>query len=276
MSDRLSSGVIIPTYNRANHLELCVEGILRQTVIPDRIVIVDDSSDIDTEIIQEIIENLNHSASCWYFRVDYYESKRMRKPQALNVGIGAIDTDLVFLLDVDIIIEPNYVKKSIKLHERYENIVPVASAFHIDVRVKDSPSDIVDILHDESHVREMIDSGEMRPWGIGSWDSSTIDSPVIRKIDGMCAICSFRREHNLLYDPLIVGMGCGELDFYLNAVTKRVYPVLFEDLVVYHLPHHKGAWQEPEFPDGNRRYVKSKYLDVDFYKLIEDGRLYEI
>ena len=54
MASNISTSLIISTYNRSDALELCVKSVLRQSLLPDEIIIADDGSKEDTgELIHQ-------------------------------------------------------------------------------------------------------------------------------------------------------------------------------------------------------------------------------
>ena len=55
MASNISTSLIISTYNRSDALELCVKSVLRQSLLPDEIIIADDGSKEDTrELIHQL------------------------------------------------------------------------------------------------------------------------------------------------------------------------------------------------------------------------------
>ena len=60
MASNISTSLIISTYNRSDALELCVKSVLRQSLLPDEIIIADEpTGNVDPEMSHEIIELLN-------------------------------------------------------------------------------------------------------------------------------------------------------------------------------------------------------------------------
>ena len=55
MASNISTSLIISTYNRSDALEICVKSVLRQSLLPDEIIIADDGSKEDTrELIHQL------------------------------------------------------------------------------------------------------------------------------------------------------------------------------------------------------------------------------
>lgn len=270
---KFSTGVIIPTYNRVNHLDTCVYSLIVQTVKPDRVVIVDDGSDVDQEAIAATSRRLNEIIPCWRVRGVYHESKKMRLAQSFNLGIGVLDVDIVFILGVDFILDKRFVEFSVSLHERFYNIIPVGTTYTLCMYATGSPDDILG-EYESGRLYDTCrnyDGSMICP----STSRSTLQDPKIRDVSGMCSAHSFRRKHGLFYDPRFVGWGAEDLDFYYNAVIKRVYPVLFQELIVFRRGHPKHAWQD-DVDDLNNKLLRSKYNNGDVLASLRNGELREV
>ena len=92
---RYSLAVIIPNYNKEKYLYDCVQSILRQTLLPNEIVIVDDcSSDCSRKVIDELKEKCN------LIRAIYLE-KNGGVSHARNIGLKNSKSEYVTFLDAD-------------------------------------------------------------------------------------------------------------------------------------------------------------------------------
>ena len=60
MASNISTSLIISTYNRSDALELCVKSVLRQSLLPDEIIIADDGSKEDTRDRKSTRLNSSH------------------------------------------------------------------------------------------------------------------------------------------------------------------------------------------------------------------------
>ena len=101
MSQSLS--IIIATKDRFDHLRKCVESILGQTVLPDDVVIVDGSSEED---LKERIDELFANA---HTRLLKYIKSRPSLTAQNNLGIKNSSSDLITILDDDVVLEENYI-----------------------------------------------------------------------------------------------------------------------------------------------------------------------
>lgn len=83
--------VIIPTYNRANHLQQALHSVIRQTAQPDEIIIVDDGSNDNTKtIVNDFPSN-----------VKYLYQNNNGVSSARNSGIKQATGDFIAFLDSD-------------------------------------------------------------------------------------------------------------------------------------------------------------------------------
>ncbi len=93
----LITDIIIPTYKNLRGLKLCIESILECTLVPYNIIIVNNGTD----------EEL-HNYCSQLVNVTYIKKDRLNFAQAMNVGIKAGDSDLVVLLNDDVIVSKGW------------------------------------------------------------------------------------------------------------------------------------------------------------------------
>lgn len=96
MSDKNSApliSVIIPTYNRANYLERCIDSVLNQTFTKFELIIIDDFSTDNTDVVMA-----NYKDS----RVRYYKNKSNGiVATSRNLGIKKSKGSWIAFLDSD-------------------------------------------------------------------------------------------------------------------------------------------------------------------------------
>ena len=81
--------VIIPTYNTASYISEAIDSILKQTILVDEIIVIDDGS---TDNTREIVEKLP---------VKYLYQKNMGAGVARNQGVKLAKNELIAFLDAD-------------------------------------------------------------------------------------------------------------------------------------------------------------------------------
>lgn len=88
--------IIIPTYNRPEHLEICLKSCLNQTIHPSKILIGDDSKDNRTEtVVKRMKKNTN-------IPINYYHnSTSLGQRENIFRMISLVDTELICLIHDD-------------------------------------------------------------------------------------------------------------------------------------------------------------------------------
>lgn len=100
--ERLSAVVIIATYRRPDHVRTCLEHLSRQTVSPDRIVVVDASPDERTRtVVGE------------FGGIEYRRNDAGIGATATSRAIGAVgaDEDIIVFIDDDAYAEPEWLEE---------------------------------------------------------------------------------------------------------------------------------------------------------------------
>jgi glycosyltransferase involved in cell wall biosynthesis len=114
--------VVIPALNEADNIVLCLSSVLRQTLRPRRILLIDDGSSDRT------IERAK--AFCAYHGVEITAIRRrapIGKTPTIKRQSRELDSDVEFILDADTVLESdNYIERTVQ--ELYQ-AVGIASAF---------------------------------------------------------------------------------------------------------------------------------------------------
>ena len=103
--------LIISTYNFPIALNLCLESVTKQTVMPDEIVIADDGS----------AEETTNLIRAWRQRLPmpvkhvWQENKGFRKTIVMNMGFAVCTGDYIIQIDGDIVMERHFIQD----HMRY-------------------------------------------------------------------------------------------------------------------------------------------------------------
>lgn len=107
--------IIIPTYNRANLLDRCLQSLVNQTYKDFEVIVCDDGSTDNTkEIYEKYKNNLN---------IQYLWDKNWGGPaRPRNKGIAASQGEWICFLDSDDWWKPNKLEICLKYTEQYEFI----------------------------------------------------------------------------------------------------------------------------------------------------------
>lgn len=100
---RLTLTFMVPVYNDGITVGPTIESLLRQSVRPDRILVVNDGS---TDATREVLDGFRDKG------VDVLHLERnVGKTRALESGLRHVTTDLVAITDADSIVHVDYVKE---------------------------------------------------------------------------------------------------------------------------------------------------------------------
>lgn len=108
-----SATIVVPTFNRGQVLERCLGALLNQTADAGSfdIVVVDDASSDDTE--RRVAALLERASNLRYLRHDTNKGRSATR----NTGIRAATGQVVILLDDDIVVDPDYVRAHLRIHD---------------------------------------------------------------------------------------------------------------------------------------------------------------
>ena len=113
-STHAGSAFIIAARNRPDELLVAVESIVRQTVLPAELCIVDSSDETPT---RTKIEELCASAG---LKLDYHHPAPRGLTIQRNIGIDRTSGDPVFFVDDDVALEPDCHERILEEYERWE------------------------------------------------------------------------------------------------------------------------------------------------------------
>lgn len=110
----MKTTLIISTYNFPVALNLCLESITRQTVLPDEVVIADDGSGEET---RQLIGQWRQLLSMPVKHV-WQENKGFRKTIVMNMGFAVCTGDYIIQIDGDIIMERHFIEDHLRYARR--------------------------------------------------------------------------------------------------------------------------------------------------------------
>ncbi len=97
--------VVVPTYNRPHFLRRCLEGYLRQRVLPDEVVVADDGSGPETAaLVAEI-----GAVAPFPVRHVWHEDRGFRAAAIRNRGVASTEADYILFTDDDCIPAPRLI-----------------------------------------------------------------------------------------------------------------------------------------------------------------------
>src|SRR5690554_843955 len=143
--------IIIPAYNEEKNIGLTLDSILKQTLLPQKVVVVNDNSiDQTAEIVQQFIRNHN------FISIINIESEQIHLPgskiiRAFNRGLAVLDEnyDFIVKLDADLILPENYFERIAQIFSENPKVGMAGGRAFIE---KDGDW-ILESLTDNDHIR---------------------------------------------------------------------------------------------------------------------------
>jgi glycosyltransferase involved in cell wall biosynthesis len=109
-----SCTLVTPTYNWPEALELLLLSLLRQTVMPNEVIIADDGSREETK---KLITDFQKKFPIPLIHI-WHEDLKNRKPKIMNKAIAKAKYDYIIEIDGDIIMNPNFVEDHLTFAEK--------------------------------------------------------------------------------------------------------------------------------------------------------------
>ncbi|MGN7818617.1 glycosyltransferase family 2 protein [Chitinophaga sp. 22536] len=109
MGDRMSVALLITTYNWPEALKLVLESVLRQTVLPNEVIIADDGSGDTTRYV---IETFKRSTTI-PVKHFWHPDDGFRKTIIINQAISGTESDYIIQIDGDIVLNENFIRDHI-------------------------------------------------------------------------------------------------------------------------------------------------------------------
>jgi len=143
--------IIIPAYNEEKFIEVTLQSILNQTLLPKKVIIVNDNS---TDKTSEIISEFESKSGI--FKQVLKVSENIHLPgskviQAFEKGLEVLDNDYDFIvkLDADLILPNNYFEEITKTFQSDNKIGMVGGFAYIEK----NNDWILENLTDKDHIR---------------------------------------------------------------------------------------------------------------------------
>ena len=143
--------IIIPTYNEEKFIALTLQSIVEQTVLPSKVVVVNDgSTDKTEEIIQSFCDNYSF-ISLVKKTSDAIHLPGSKVIQAFQKGLETLDDhyDIMVKIDADLIFPSNYFETIIQHFQSDERIGMVGGFCYIER----NGEWILENLTDKDHIR---------------------------------------------------------------------------------------------------------------------------
>lgn len=118
--------IIIPTINRTDTLREMLQSLLTQTIMPDEVVIVDQSQDNKSKHVAQELFHKYSETSVKNIKLKYIHDPSITGlTQARNRGINIAAGDIIFFFDDDVVLKENYTEETLRVYEKYPDATAV-------------------------------------------------------------------------------------------------------------------------------------------------------
>lgn len=115
--------VVIPTYYRPNDLADLFDSILKQTIKPLEVIVVDDTP---TNVIEKVCEKYYDKFKRLNIKLVYVRNyKEPSLTIARNIGVSIAKGDIILFLDNDVVLYDDYIEEMLKVFRENPNVLGV-------------------------------------------------------------------------------------------------------------------------------------------------------
>ena len=121
--------VVVPTSGRINYLKGTLMSILAQTILPNEVIVVDDSrTEHDNEKTQALIRKLKPLFEKKEITLTYLKNNREQCSLAICRNLGSMNSsgEIVFFFDNDILLNKGYMEAILEVYEKYPDAAGVS------------------------------------------------------------------------------------------------------------------------------------------------------
>ena len=225
--------LIISTYNWPEALSLSLQSIMRQSRMPDEIIVADDGSRDET---RELIERFAASSPVPLRHV-WHEDKGFRKAIIFNRSVAVATGDYIIEIDGDIVVGENFVKDHLRVAEPGTFVCGsrVIIGEELSKKVLSRPLNIPSMWARGLHNR----LNAMRS-GLLSWLMSHKPAKVCRG----CNVAYWRSDFIAVngYNEDMKGWGSEDAELYIRLCNSGLRPrALKHRALAYHIYHREAS-----------------------------------
>lgn len=210
MNDKLTSSVVICTKNRINELKECIDSLLKQSVKPEEIIIVDAS---DNEITKRYVEDI--AKGCPNFI--YLHSKKASLTHQRNLGVAKAKGEIILFLDDDVVLDKDYIKYILDVYIKDKEVV-----------IGGVQGTITNLKRDIWLLRFFKKMFFLPTYGNGKMQCSgfpayLLNPPTIMQTELLTGCSSYRKRvfDDFEFDETLVGYSYMEDDDFSYRVSKK-------------------------------------------------------
>jgi|AntAceMinimDraft_18_1070375.scaffolds.fasta_scaffold37916_2 GT2 family glycosyltransferase len=116
----MNFSVVIPTYNRKKDIEECLDSILRQTILPTEILVIDDG-ELPLEFVDKERKMFEDKKINFVYYKKSHQKEKRGSSESRNIALGLAEEKIIFILDDDVILDNNFLEKIVEIWVNNEN-----------------------------------------------------------------------------------------------------------------------------------------------------------
>jgi len=253
--------IVIPTRNRSERLKNLLHSILKQTMQPKEIIVIDDSKDLRTKkVIQQLRERFSEKGvEIRYIMPTKNQGKSISR--ARNLGAKEAKGDIVVFLDDDVMIKGNYLKEILKIFKKNPKTLGVQGTI-VNMRYSSFWNSVKKVFyywHAETDRCRMLPSGKTT---FAYAPSSVIPCEWLFGLNA-----AYRKEvfKEFSFNEKLLGYSLGEDKEFSYKIHKKYPGSLF--LTPYARAYHNS--HPTENVNKRKIYIITAYPIGFFYNNIE-------
>jgi GT2 family glycosyltransferase len=248
--------VVIPTYNREEDLNKCLDSILKQTVLPFEVIIIDDGSLPEIFISAWQEKFTIKDISLVYYRKNH-EIERRGLSESKNKALELVCNEIFFILDDDVVLELNFCENIINIwieRQADKNLIGVGGI----IKNRRMRSSLERVFH------SFFGISSKHAWDVNKIGFQIWDEEIKKPSLGFYAhggVCSYKLElaKELKFSTFSGGRTALEdVDFCLRAKNKGLYFIIEPQAELYHYP--KMVVREGKFLIGYKESYNRKVI----------------
>lgn len=249
---RIKTSIFVTTYNWPEALEVCLLSILRQTALPNEIIIADDGSGKNTK---DVIDKYKLITKIPIHHI-WVEDNGYRINLIRNLAIKAAKYPFIIQIDGDIILDKNFIKDHLKLAK--------SNSLNMGRRVRINEEKAKEICRSKN-INELY---YFRSYVI-CWLHHHLfySSKTVRGLRG-CNMAYWKSDALKVngYDESIIGKGKNDKEFGARLINSGVRGFNLRNFAIcYHLDHgdRNKLTYGPENNDIYQQSIKTKKTIID-------------
>lgn len=269
LKQNMQVSVIIPTYNRVQDLDECLDSITVQTILPKEVLVIDNGTDINTK---NLIKNREKEFEEKGVILKYIKNNENSLTVARNIGVKHSRGDIISFLDDDLTLDKDYYQEIVKVYKAIPNALGVTGYNQSGKKEKRKILNILDrllnilgMLHFTTSFKEE-NRCRVFPSLTVSYPSPSLDKII--NCEWLSGASTYKKGilEEFKFDEKLKKYSWGEDQDFPYRVFKKYPHSLF--LTPYAKYLHDGS-QEGRLPKTELIYMAEVYDLYLFYKIID-------